>query len=395
MDENKEINNPSEQVVPEDVENTTEEVVEEEIVPQKKNRKALYIIVASAVAVIGIMIGFATFILCDMNGVFCKTDKNITIEKGTPAVKVAQLLEDEGVIKGSLYFRIYSKLKGYESSYKYGVYDIKAGSSYEEIAQKLMTEGAVAESVKVTIPEGTSISDYTKDVNGEDVTVPGIATLLERAGVCTKADFFEALEKVSSSGKIISSADSDKTYHTYEGYLFPDTYEFYFYDSKECAALAVSKMMSRMENAFTEDMIKRAKDKNMSINEVLTLASIVQMESGLDTASMPKVAAVFYNRLSSGGTLGSSPTCYYGDAFETDDGRYNTYNIKGLPPGPLCSPGKAAIEAVLYPEENFTEYFYFVTDSNGKFYFHKTYAEQTATINRLRQENNWIYEYFD
>lgn len=395
MDENKEINNASEQAVPEDVENTTEEVVKEEIVPQKKNRKALYIIVASAVAVIGIMIGFATFILCDINGVFCKTDKNITIEKGTPAAQVAEILEDGGVIKGSLYFRIFSRLKGYDSSFKYGVYDIKAGSSYEEIAQKLMTEGAVAESVKVTIPEGTSISDYTKDVNGEDVTVPGIATLLERAGVCSKADFFEALDKVVPGGKIISSADSQKTYHTYEGYLFPDTYEFYFYDSKECAALAVSKMMASMENAFTEDMIKRAKDKNMSINEVLTLASIVQMESGLDTASMPKVAAVFYNRINSGSTLGSSPTCYYGNAFENDDGRYNTYNVKGLPPGPLCSPGKAAIEAVLYPEENFTEYFYFVTDSKGKFYFHKTYAEQTATINRLRQENNWIYEYFD
>lgn len=150
-----------------------------------------------------------------------------------------------------------------------------------------------------------------------------------------------------------------------------------------------------MEDIFTQDMIKRAEELNMSVNEVLTLASIVQMEAGLDTGSMPKVAAVFYNRMNRGENLGSSPTCYYGDAFKNDDGRYNTYNIKGLPPGPLCSPGKEAINAVLYPEQNFTEYFYFVTDSKGKFYFHRTYEEQNVTINRLRQENNWIYEYFD
>ncbi len=394
MDENKEINEALEEIS-EVQENTIEEVVKEENAPQKKKRKALYIIMAVTAVVIGLMIGIATFILCDMNGVFLKTDKNITINKGTPASRVAEILDDEGVIKSSLCFRVYSRLKGYDASFKYGVYDISAKSSYEDIAQKLMTEGAVAESVKVTIPEGTSIYDYTKDVNGQDVTVPGIATLLEKAGVCNKEDFFEALKNVVGEGKVLGSADSEKTYHTYEGYLFPDTYEFYFYDSKECAVLAVKKMMAKMESAFTEEMLKRAKELDMGVNEVLTLASIVQMESGLDTSSMPKVAAVFYNRLKSGGTLGSSPTCYYGDAFETDDGRYNTYNIKGLPPGPLCSPGISAIKAVLYPEENFTEYFYFVTDSKGKFYFHTTYAEQTATINRLRQENNWIYEYFD
>ncbi|MEE0840541.1 MAG: endolytic transglycosylase MltG, partial [Acutalibacteraceae bacterium] len=337
MDEKKEINNAAEEIT--EAFEIVEEADTQTSAPQKKNRKALYIIIGIASAVLAVIIGFSTFILCDMNGVFLKTDKNITIEKGTPAAQVAEILEDGGVIKGSFYFRIFSRLKGYDSSFKYGVYDIKAGSSYEEIAQKLMTEGAIAESVKVTIPEGTSISDYTKDVNGQDVTVPGIATLLERAGVCTKVDFFEALEKVVPNGKIVSSADSQKTYHTYEGYLFPDTYEFYFYDSKECAALAVEKMLSHMENTFSEDMLSRAKEKNMSINEVLTLASIVQMESGLDTASMPKVAAVFYNRINSGSTLGSSPTCYYGNAFEKDDGRYDTYKITGLPPGPLCSPG--------------------------------------------------------
>ena len=133
------------------------------------------------------------------------------------------------------------------------------------------------------------------------------------------------------------------------------------------------------------------------MNEVLTLASIVQMESGLNTTDMPGVAAVFYNRLNNSAefsTLGSSPTCYYGDSFKKDDGRYNTYNVEGLPPGPLCSPGIDAINAVLNPTEN-SPYYYFVTDSTGKFYFHKTLAEQNVTINRLKKDKNWIYEYFD
>lgn len=143
-------------------------------------------------------------------------------------------------------------------------------------------------------------------------------------------------------------------------------------------------------------MYKRADELGYSMNEILTMASIIQMESGQNTDEMKNVAAVFYNRLNSKdfGTLGSSPTCYYGDSFKNDDGRYNTYDVKGLPPGPLCSPGIDAIKAALYPTEN-SPYYYFVTDSDGNFYYHKTDAEQQKTINSLQQGNKWIYEYFD
>ena len=127
------------------------------------------------------------------------------------------------------------------------------------------------------------------------------------------------------------------------------------------------------------------------------MASIIQMESGQNVEQMPNVAAVFYNRLDSDNftTLGSSPTCYYGGSFKKDDGRYDTYKVKDLPPGPLCSPGLAAINAALYPATDKEGYFYFVTDKNGNFYFHKTLAEQNATINRLQQGDNWVYETFE
>jgi UPF0755 protein len=155
-------------------------------------------------------------------------------------------------------------------------------------------------------------------------------------------------------------------------------------------------MLEETDKRFTEDMRKSAQDMGYSIHEMLTMASIIQMESGQNAAEMPNVAAVFYNRLDSNSfsTLGSSPTCYYGDSFAQDDGRYNTYNVPGLPPGPMCSPGIAAIEAALNPAEN-SPYFYFVTDSSGKFYFHKTSAEQQQTINSLMSSGKWIYEYFN
>lgn len=323
-------------------------------------------------------------------------DCEMDIPYGASTTAIAESLENTGAVKMPMLFRLYSKLKGYESQYKYGLYTFNTEIGYEKIAEMLMTDGAKAESVTVTIPEGTGINDYTKNVNGEDVTVKGIGTLLEEAGVCKKADFLYALEEVEFDSKLLKNCNVGKTYYSLEGYLFPDTYNFYSYDSEECARLVVEKMIKQTESKITDAMYKRADEMGYSMNEILTMASIIQMESGQSTDEMANVAAVFYNRLNSKdfGTLHSSPTCYYGESFKNDDGRYNTYNVKGLPPGPLCSPGIDAINAALYPTAD-SQYYYFVTDSDGNFYYHKTLSEQQQTIAKLQQGNNWIYEYFD
>lgn len=318
------------------------------------------------------------------------------IPYGSSTAVIADKLEETGAVKMPLLFRVYSKLKGYDSQYKYGLYTFNTEIGYEKIADMLMNDGAKAESVKVTIPEGTGINDYTKNVNGEDVTVKGIATILEEKGVCSKSDFKYALNEVVFNTKLLKNCNEGRTYYALEGYLFPDTYDFYAYDSAECAKMVVERMISQTDSKITDEMYKRADEMGYSMNEILTMASIIQMESGQNTNEMANVAAIFYNRLDSKdfGTLGSSPTCYYGESFNNDDGRYNTYNINGLPPGPLCSPGIDAIKAALYPAEK-DGYFYFVTDSQGNFYYHKTMAEQNATIAKLQQGGNWIYEYFD
>lgn len=334
------------------------------------------------------------------------------IKMGTPAAEIAEQLEESGAVKVPFLFRMYAKLKHYDSQFKYGVYIFNTEAGYEGLCEMLINDGAKAETVTVTIPEGTGINDFTKNVNGEKVTVPGIATLLEKAGVCSRSDFLDALDAAKRDSKLLQSADDVRTYYTLEGYLFPETYSFYSYDSEECAKLAVDKMLKESEKRITDSMFKRAEELGYSMNEILTMASIIQMESGIAVTTdeakarlqdnMKGVASVFYNRLTSdetGGTLGSSPTLFYGDSFKQDDGRYNTQAdnkfsaIKGLPPGPLCSPGIDAINAALYPKTS--DYYYFVTDSSGNFYFHKTLAEQNATIAKLKQGKQWIYEYFN
>ena len=334
------------------------------------------------------------------------------IKMGTPAADIAEQLEESGAVKVPFLFRMYAKLKHYDGQFKYGVYIFNTEAGYEGLCEMLINDGAKAETVTVTIPEGTGINDFTKNVNGEKVTVPGITTLLEKAGVCSRSDFLDALDEAKRDSKLLQSADDVRTYYTLEGYLFPETYSFYSYDSEECAKLAVDKMLKETEKRITDDMFKRAEELGYSMNEILTMASIIQMESGIAVTTdeakarlqdnMKGVASVFYNRLTSddtGGTLGSSPTLFYGDSFKQDDGRYNTQAdnkfsaIKGLPPGPLCSPGMDAINAALYPKTS--DYLYFVTDSSGNFYFHKTLAEQNATIAKLKQGKQWIYEYFN
>lgn len=368
--------------------------------PKKKKGKNTIKSIAWVVMIFVVAIALAFTIIyvgADYMGIGFGRGEEVTIEvpQGTPTAKIAEILEDSGAVKVPFAFRVYAKLKKVDNQFKYGVYNFSTEAGYDSIAEMLITQGAKAQSVTVTIPEGTGINDYTKNVNGEKVVVPGIATLLEKAGVCTKDDFLDALDNTLLKGKVLANIDPDRTYHTLEGYLFPETYDFYNYDSKECAELAVKKMFQETENRITDAMYKKASDMGYNMHQILTMASIIQMEAGTDADALPKIAAVFYNRLNSKdfSTLGSSPTCFYGDSFKRDDGRYNTYTAKGLPPGPLCSPSIDAINAALNPDSN--EYYYFVTDAKGKFYFHKTLQEQNQTINKLKQDKNWIYEYFN
>lgn len=298
----------------------------------------------------------------------------VEIEPGMSTAQIAKVLKEAGAINHDITFRLYSKFKGFDGKYSYGVYVFNNEIGYEDLANLLMTQGSKADSVTVTIPERASIDD--------------IAVKLEEAGVCKKADFYSAVREFETDS-FSSSIPKNEVHYILEGYLFPDTYNFYSYDSSECARLAVKKMYDQMKKVFDDKMIARANEMGYSIHQVLTMASIVELEASGAPDQMADVAQVFYNRLNdpSFSTLGSSPTRKY----PYGDGKYNTYICKGLPVGPLCSPSEKAIKAALYPntEQKAT---YFVTDKSMNFYYNTTLDAHNSTIARLKKENNWIYE---
>ena len=133
--------------------------------------------------------------------------------------------------------------------------------------------------------------------------------------------------------------------------------------------------------------MEKVKKSGYTLHEIMTIASIIELESSGDKTEMANVSAVFHNRLKSDefAKLQSSPTVKYPHG----SGKYDTYQSEGLPPGPLCSPSLDAIKAALEPTPDF-EYYYFVTDAKMKFYYNKTLAEHNNTIARLKKENNWI-----
>lgn len=303
------------------------------------------------------------------------SDVTIEIEQGMSTEQIAEELKEAGAVKIPLLFRVYAKLKHYDSQFKYGVYSFNTEAGYEAISQMLIEEGALAQSVKVTIPEMSSIDD--------------IAEILEENGVCTKSDFINEVQNGEFGYDFIDDIPVDNVYYRLEGYLFPETYDFYNFDSEECAHLAVEKMLKTLDDKLTDGMMQKISESGYTLHEIMTMASIVELEAGGSPDEMANVAAVFYNRLESDDftTLGSSPTRKY----PYGGGKYNTYESPGLPPGPLCSPSLKSIEASIEPTEDF-DYYYFVTDASMKFYYNKTLAEHNSTIARLQAANNWIYE---
>ncbi len=355
---------------------------------KRKKRKGLVKSILWVVAIFVISITLATVLIVgtgEFLGIGPGRGKDIVVEidEGMSTRKIAKRLKEAGAINSELAFRVYSKLKGLDSSYLYGIYTFNNEVGYEALTEILTTMGTKASSVTVTIPEMATVDEMAK--------------ILEEKNVCTAKDFKNAVNYCEINNEIIEKLPTEKVYYRLEGYLFPDTYDFYCYgeaegadnrfSSEECAEMAVKKMLNKMEEVLNADNIKKAEDMGYSIHQILTMASIVESESSNASDEMPKVAAVFYNRLKSAdfSRLQSSPSSKY----PYGNGRYDTYQCLGLPPGPICAPSLNAINAALNPTADF-DYYYFVSDAKMEFHFNKTLAEHNSTIARLKRENNWI-----
>ena len=245
-------------------------------------------------------------------------------------------------------------------------------ASDEEEATKVMaTAGG-----DVTFPEG--------------FTVQAIANRLEEYDVCSAADFLEAARNVDTSEyeflADIPSEGAEERYYPLEGFIFPDTYEFYVGESAENV---LGRFLDNFENRLAdEELTARMEEQGLTLYETITLASIIQRESS-NTDNMGEVSSVFHNRLNSTQypLLQSCATVQYvlqerKPVLTYDDIKidspYNTYLYEGLPIGPIASPGLASIRAALYPET--TDYYFFVVTADGTHIFSKTLAEHNAAV---------------
>ena len=308
---------------------------------------------------------------------------DITIPAGASSETVAQVLKENGLIDQSLFFRVYAKLTKADGKWQPGDFSVRGNMGYELLIKELQTMKE-RKTVKVTIPEG--------------FTVYKIAERLEREGVCTTNEFYRALKESDYSDYAfiaaldgVDAVDREARYYPLEGYLFPDTYEFYAGCSGETA---VRRLLDGFDMRLSTQLRTAAAAKDLTIDELIILASIVQGEAA-SKDDMVKVARVLWNRLDNATTYPKlqcdSTRDYVTDmmAANTDitmsDDAYDTYICDGLPAGAINNPGLDAIKAVLYPSEDddVMQCYFFATDyKTGKTYFSKTYNQHVQICKR-------------
>ena len=299
---------------------------------------------------------------------------------------VIDVLHDAGLISRpmmcKLFYRLESKIRNSkEPEYIEGMVNLKANMGLEGMLNKVKLNQQLTETVKLYFPEGW--------------TAKQIFEKLAKYEVC-EADFlYKAIQDINFNYGFLTSAKSantDKRYLLLEGYLFPDTYEF-FVDYN--ANSVIERFLQRFDEIWTDEYQARADELNMTVDEVVRMASIIQREAA-NVDQMSAIAGVLHNRLNHSmnfPTLDCDSTYNYIDNYvrpvvgdvraETYMPSYNTYVCEKLPAGAICNPGADAIKAALYPDES--DYYYFQHDKTGQIYLARTNAEH----NRYRSEIAW------
>lgn len=343
------------------------------------------------VIIIALAIGLASFVLSVANDItgLEKTDVEITVEipDGASLTDIASVLKKNGLIDNEFGLLIFAKLFESDRTYQTGSFVLNPRMGYQEMLKALSQITEKQETVDVTIIEGKTIEE--------------IADILESNEVCTAAEFLKAVEETDFSKDYDFIADipvNENRIFKLEGYIFPDTYQFF---KASDADDVVKKFLNNFNDRFNEELRAEAKKQGMTVDEVVNLASIVQKE-GSSKKTMQMVAGVFHNRLDnpssypylqSNATLSYSlgePLIWMDEEDMNNPDPYNSYVHKGLPPSAICNPGLDAIKAVLYPDDN--DYYYFVTDSNSKFYFSKTSSQHEKQVANIKKNGVGIGE---
>ena len=324
----------------------------------------------------------------------------VSIQQGSGVSAIAQKLKDAGVIRSAYLFRWYVGQKGTAAKLQYGDFALTPGTGYDDLIAALSTY-AKAETVRVTIPEGT--------------TAIAIAQKMEAAGLCSAEDFLKEANEGDFSAYtfwqyVPEDKDAPDRFMKCEGYLFPETYEFLKDDTVHNY---VATFYAQFDAQITDEMYAELKKQEMTLPQLITLASFVQEEAGNSQDS--NVAQVFRNRLAEGSPyprLQSNTSSYiqsdadnnylwnwvapyYGgweNIPENIVAAYDTYSCKGLPAGPISNPGLAAIQAALdpQPDEDAKDAYFFVTDLKGNYYYARTLSEHNANCQTAAEVNKSV-----
>lgn len=284
------------------------------------------------------------------------------VPSGASTSGIASSLQEEGLIQNANAFKLKVREMDVDGRMKAGTYLLSPGMDVETIINKLVQGDIYIETHRFTIPEGFEVRQ--------------IVDLLEEKGIADRERLIDVLENHPFDYAFLEGVDRQ---YLLEGFLFPDTYEI----SKTADEVALVRMLlNRFDSVFVDSYYARAEELNLSILEVVTLASIIEREARLQE-EFPVISSVFHNRIEIGMLLQSCATVQFVLGERKDrltyadleiESRFNTYKYVGLTPGPIASPGALAIESALYPET--TRYLYFATTerNDGSHYFNETLA---------------------
>jgi len=334
--------------------------------PHFKGRRSSYIIIFFAIVVLFsfLLINYSTNPIDKKNMTIL-----VDIPTGSSFFEVTEILNQSGLIKSRLLFYSLAIMKNARSHIRAGEYEFNTSLTPSALIDKLVHGEIKIHEVTIR----------------EDLSLREIAAILDKEKLINKDDFFELASDEDFLESLNIKADS------VEGYLFPETYHL---DRSMSTRQIMKIMVNQFWKKVTPEMIKRAGELKLDIHKLVTFASLIGKESGND-AEKNMISAVFHNRLKKKMRLQSDPTAVYD--LENFNGKvlrshlrrnspYNTYIIKGLPPGPIANPGVASLKAVLYPAS--VKHLYFVSKKDGSHYFSTSFDEHIQAINHYKYIDN-------
>lgn len=304
------------------------------------------------------------------------TDEIVTIEieQGEGVWDIASKLQEEDLIQYRIAFYLKARSMGASGKLRYGTFALRKDSGLQTVIEDLTSGGAQKEEAMFTVPEG--------------YTIEQIAKKLEKEGICTEAEFLQAVQQDYDYWFLDEVPEDAQVFYRLQGFLYPETYAI----SEEMSAEdIVTVMLDQFDKKFTSDMKDKMKTLDKTMFEVVTEASIIERETMVDS-ERAMVAGVIKNRLKKGMRLQIDPTFLYPitkGLYDIDkstykhteyDSPYNTYRISGLPAGPIANPGLPSLEAALNPAEH--DFYYYHTDkekNDGSHIFTKTYKDHLDT----------------